>query len=352
MRGNDAAQDWPAFIGTAVWTGLGLVVLFYGFVIAMDPYGTRVVAGGREVPIMDINQRYMYPQIARAAVYDSAVFGTSTLRLLDPERLDNKLGGRFANLAMNAATPWEQAQLLGLYLRHRATPRTLVLGVDRHWCLPEDARLTLRSFPPWLYEEGWVKDLPHLFNLKALEIAGRVALERLGLARERMRRDGYGVFTPPESRYDLAQAQRHIRANSSPFLEGDEPAPASDGTGGAEPFPSLVWLSGMLDRVPRETRTLVVMPPIHVVAQAAPNTPDAARERACTARVLDLAARHGAVVVDYRRPSTITTQDSNYWDPLHYRIGIAARIVDDLSAVSAGGGDAGDGTYRVIRPAE
>ncbi len=352
MRADDATQGWPTFIRTAAWTTLGLAAALYGFVIAMDPYGTRVTAGGREVPLMDINQRYMYPQIARAALYDSAVFGTSTMRLLDPEQLDARLGGRFANLAMNAATPWEQAQLLGLYLRHQPTPRQLVFGIDRHWCLPEDVRLSFRSFPPWLYEEGWVGDLPHLFNFKSLEIAGRVALARLGLARERMRRDGYGVFTPPESRYDLAQAQRHIRANSSPFLEGDEATPVAGTQGGAEPFPSLVWLSRMLDLVPRETRTLLVMPPIHVAAQAKPDTPDAAREHACTARVLDLAARHGTTVVDYRRPSAITTQDGNYWDPLHYRIGLAARIVDDLAAVSAGGGDAGDGTYRVIRPAE
>lgn len=350
MRVDDATQDWRAFIRTAAWSALGLAVALYGFVIAMDPYGTRVAAGDRTVPIMDINQRYMYPQIARAALYDSAVFGTSTMRLLDPERLDGKLGGRFANFAMNAATPWEQAQLLALYLRHRPHPGTLVFGIDRHWCLPHDARLSFRSFPPWLYEEGWVKDLPHLFDFRSIEIAGRVALARLGLARERMRRDGYGIFTPPESRYDLAQARRHIRANSSPFVEGEESAPASGSRGGADPFPSLAWLSQMLDRVPPETRMLVVMPPIHVAAQAVPDTPDAARERACTARVLDLAARHGATVVDYRRPSAITTEDSNYWDPLHYRIGLAARIVDDLAAVAAGGRDAADGTYRVIRP--
>ena len=169
---------------------------------------------------------------------------------------------------------------------------------------------------------------------------------------ERMRRDGYGIFTPPESRYDLAQARRHIRANSSPFVEEGDTGSATDAKAGADPFPSLDWLTRMLERVPRETLTTLVMPPIHVAAQAAPDTADAVRERACTARILDLAAKHGATVVDYRRPSAITTEDSNYWDPLHYRVGLAARIVDDIAAVSAGGGNAGDGTYRVVRPSD
>ncbi len=55
--------------------------------------------------------------------------GTSTARLLDPQELDRAFGGRFANLAMNAATPWEQTQLARLFLT-RAPARACCFGLD------------------------------------------------------------------------------------------------------------------------------------------------------------------------------------------------------------------------------
>ena len=59
-----------------------------------------------------------------------------------------------------------------------------------------------------------------------------------------------------------------------------------------------------------------------------------------------------AVVVDFRIPSPVTTEDSNYWDPLHYRVGIAERILAALAQARITGGDAADGFYRVLtRPA-
>jgi len=41
----------------------------------------------------------------RSGRYDSAVVGTSTVRLLDPQRLGALFGARFANLGLNAGTP-------------------------------------------------------------------------------------------------------------------------------------------------------------------------------------------------------------------------------------------------------
>ncbi|TXN21446.1 hypothetical protein FV225_26835, partial [Methylobacterium sp. WL93] len=56
----------------------------------------------------------------------------------------------------------------------------------------------------------------------------------------------------------------------------------------------------------------------------------------------------GALVVDFRLPSPITTRDENYWDALHYRLPVAARIVEGLQAAAETGADAADGSYRVL----
>jgi hypothetical protein len=44
-------------------------------------------------------------------------------------------------------------------------------------------------------------------------------------------------------------------------------------------------------------------------------------------------------------PSSITETDTNYWDPLHYRVGVAARLALDL-ALAANGGTSPD--FRVL----
>jgi len=36
------------------------------------------------------------------------------------------------------------------------------------------------------------------------------------------------------------------------------------------------------------------------------------------------------------RPSPVTSVDDNYWDSLHYRIGVADRIVRDLAEANRG----------------
>ncbi|TGD94759.1 hypothetical protein [Methylobacterium nonmethylotrophicum] len=318
---------------------MGLLVL--AFVAALDPYGLRAAPGRAPGPIMDLNQRFMYPQVVRGGAYDSAVFGTSTARLLDPDALGRAFGGHFANLAMNAATPWEQMQLARLFLT-RAPAKSVLFGIDGPWC-EADAdvrRLTFRAFPPWLYEAtpGTIAFL-HQWNLQSVQVAGRVLLHRLGRMPVRIRQDGYEIFTPPDSRYDAARAAAHIH--------GDAPVP--EGAPEADPAtPALAWLDALLGLVPADGLKLVAFMPVNVAAQPRPGSPAAAREAACKARVAAIARRHGATLVDFRIPSAVTRDDTNYWDALHYRLPIAGRVVAALRRAVDEGRDDPDGFYRVL----
>ena len=58
----------------------------------MNPYGHLPWHAFGAHAIMDINQRFQYPAIIRSGDFNSVVIGTSTSRLLDPDRLDAKLG--------------------------------------------------------------------------------------------------------------------------------------------------------------------------------------------------------------------------------------------------------------------
>lgn len=208
-----APPEWRRFVLLFLSVAAVLGAVCIGFVAALDPYGLRAGPGRAQGPLMDGNQRFMYPQIARSGAYDAAVFGTSTLRLLDPADLGRAFGGRFANLSMNAATPYEQSELARLFLRHER-PTTLLFGIDPTWCEPDAAerRLTFRAFPAWLYGRITLWDALRQVNWQSLGTAFEAALYRLGLVRARLAGNGYAVFTPPEALYDAARAQAHIRS--------------------------------------------------------------------------------------------------------------------------------------------
>ena len=129
MTVSNNRRPWRVFAATLCAAAAAVGAVLYGFVLLLDPYGLRATR-----PIMDLNQRFMYPQIVRSRRFDAALFGTSTVRLLDPDRLNAVLGVRFANLGLNAGTPWEQMQLADLFLRQVPEPKALVFGLDRNWC--------------------------------------------------------------------------------------------------------------------------------------------------------------------------------------------------------------------------
>ncbi|MGU3417623.1 hypothetical protein [Methylobacterium sp. D54C] len=323
-----------SFLVSAACMGLALI----GFVAAVDPYGLRAAPGHPPGPIMDANQRLSYPQIARGGPFDAAVFGTSTARLLDPQALDAAFGVRFANLAVNAATPDEQGRLAALFLARRPI-RAVLFGLDAPWCAADPPARTAHAFPDWLYADRVPGDVLRQVSLRSVTTAVRAGLADLGLTRARIRGDGYAVFTPPEARYDLARAQAHIRAGRVDSAAADAPE---------LPMPALDRLDDLLGRVPAQALKIVAFMPVHAGAQGSPGSAAGRREEACKARAAAIGKRRGAVVVDFRRISPLTTRDANYWDALHYRLPVAARVISDLARAVATGRDDPDGIYRVL----
>jgi hypothetical protein len=358
-RESRAPIAWAHWTGWFLMAALASMLALWGFAAALDPFGLRVRPGQAPRPIMDINQRYMYPQIVRSGAFDSAVFGTSTMRLLDPATLSDGIGGHFANLAMNAATPWEQLQMAEFFARHVTAPRTVLWGIDPLWCAPDATdpakRLTPRPFPPWLYDEiGW-RDWPQLMNLTTLEIAARLLAHRLGFMPERIRGDGYEVFTPPEALYDVARARLHLyadRGGVAPDPKPLVPAEAVDAKVRAQwRYPALAWLDRALSQFPPGTRTMFVLPPAHYAMMPREGSADGQRYAACKGELAALAARHAALLVDYAHGSPITRSDENYWDRMHFRLPIARRIEAELAAIARGAEMPADGSVVVTRPA-
>ena len=247
--------SWGRWLRWCLGAGVAFALLVLAFNVLVDPYGANPLRIRFERPLMDINQRFMYPQVLRSGEFDSAVFGTSTARLLKPADLEASFGGHFANFGINAATPFEQSEAVQLYLAHTPNLRMLVWGIDESWCDTElagpDKRVPERAFPPWLYDGSGFAVIPHLFNLRTTEISARLVLNRLGLMQERLPRNGYDVFTPPESSYDLARARQHIWSGGP--RESEEALPAHAAIVGdmaaSSRYPALTFLETTLAKL-------------------------------------------------------------------------------------------------------
>lgn len=338
---------WRRFVLVSLGGFAIILAALAVFILLMNPYGNLPRLLLSEHAITDINQRFQYPGLIRSKRYDSAVIGASDARLLHPDDLERVFGGEFVNLAINAGQAYEQYRLADLFIREVETPRTLLIGLDHVWC-DDDAdleRVTFRGFPEWMYDNDWRNDLRYMLNSKTVEIGGRRLRQVLGFKEARFV-DGYEVFTPPESAYDKVKVKTKLWRGKKPGPKAPQVPPftATAEQRAAWRYPALVWLEDILARFPG--RKVLAYMPAHIGFQPQPGSAKAARLDECKARIAAIARRHNAVFIDFNIPSAITSNDDNYWDPLHYRLPIAERIVTDIGqAISIGNVPNGDYRY-------
>jgi hypothetical protein len=313
-----------------------------------DPW-RRFVRALAVTAVAGVVSAYAFPALARDPAFDSAVFGTSTSRLLRPAALDKLFGARFANLSMNAATAYEQSELMGVFIRAHPHPRAVLVGLDVEWCPTGDSlrRFTERAFPAWLYREDRWAAYGHMFDLYAAQKAVQAFAEFSGLKPRVYGLDGYTRFTPPDAEYDAARAAAHLREWGT-FV----PAGQRDGPPASWRFPALELLRERLEALPPETEKILFFVPYS--RAVLPKAGEAQVQEVwdeCKRRAAGLAAGlTNATAADFMFASPITSVDTNYWDGLHYREAVADRIARDLAG-AARGEPARDGADRLLHVA-
>jgi hypothetical protein len=337
------------FVMLFLRTFVGAIVAAALFILLLDPFDMVPFSLPIERPLVSGSQRFAYPQAMRSGRFDSIIVGSSTARLIDPEQLNGPFKARFANMAMNASSAWEEWTTFEYFRRNAGAPKVLIVGVDDGWCDPNADRDRARhGFPEWMYDDDRWNDYANLFNSGTLELAGRIAGYHLGLYSARGRYDGFEVFTPPEGDYNLARAKHGIWvAQTERPLPNLPPPPLTEAEKQALRFPALTWLDQMLVEIPSSIKIVAFMP-VHVAIQAWPGTRGAAVEAECKARIAAIARERGAKVIDWRIASPITTNDANYWDALHYRLPIAQRVGRELIDAALDSKESADGSYRLL----
>jgi hypothetical protein len=329
---SSSDRAWRRFFTRAVAAAAIGCAVVYAFVALVDPWGVLPLHIPAERPPISTNARFAFAGLARSDRFDAAILGTSTMRMLRPAALNEAFAARFANLAMNAATAYEQSRLFEVFLRAHPHPRAIIIGLDHVWC---DAgplqRYTPRAFPEAFYEPSPWPAYREMLSFYAVQEAVRQFAVLTGMMRPRYGRDGYTRFLPPEDRYDAARAAANLPplpAETNRHIE----TPPSD-----LPIPPLALLDRMVGATPAGTRLVLVFMPLWLGAQGAPGSGSAAITEACKRQVVAMArARPGTAVLDFWRASPITREPTHYWDPMHYRDGIAERIEAALSRAARG----------------
>jgi len=317
---------WRRFLAWLLATALGVLAVVYGFVAIVDPWGVLPLSPPLPRVPISTNARFSFPALARSPAFDSAVFGTSTSRLLDPAVLDPLFGVRFANLAMNSATAYEQSRLLDVFARAHPHARMVIIGLDSDWCTPAPERTTGRPFPAWMYGRSPWRGYREIANLYAVQEAANQLAAMAGLKRRRYGLDGYTNFLPDDAAYDP-------RRVAEIFASVGDVSAAPPVPGVPIELPTMRLLADDLAALPATTKKLLFFVPYHVSQQGQPGSAVAAWTAACKRAVVSLAtAVPETAVMDFMIPSDITSHRDNYWDPLHYRLPIAHRLMRDLAA--------------------
>jgi hypothetical protein len=345
-------MNWGKYWRPFKITVLATFVFICGCIYIVNPYGDIPFAPPFTKALMATNQRFSYPSVARNPDFDSAVFGTSTSRLLQPKRLDQAFGGSFANLAMNSATAYEESRIFEVFLRRHPAPNTIIIGVDISWCRVADHldKYTFRPFPEWMYDSNPWNDIPQLLSFKTLEITGRKIGYLTALRGTKYDMTGYRDFLPPASEYDIARAREHLYGSSQPKQKvlPKEPVKVDDATRKSWNYPALPLLEKMMANLPDSTRKVLFFVPYHAYHQATPGTVEWTQWDECKSRVANIVGTtKNGTLADFMIPSPLTTVDSNYWDSLHYSSAMSVKMVEYLKR-SSENLPAENGEYRLL----
>lgn len=317
LAAGDAAT-WRRFSILAVAVAVGASLAILAAFVALDPYDTGMLALAHRQGTTETGGRLGDASRIRDEAFDAAIFGNSHIMTVVPQRLSEETGLRFAMLAIEGTGLPEQMALLDAYLRRHSPPKALIVSVDWVYCLADPRVTPAVAFPYWLYVADRWSYVAGLFQAHTFDVAGRRILHLLGVGPPPKARDGAvdifkGVPRSPE------QAAAIIRASAREDFSGERAMPA------------FAMLAERLDRLPRDTKVVLVTPPVVAAILPRPGTAAEAALQRCKARAYALAdGRPNVRVVDWHRATAETEDWSNFWDPSHYYDGLARHVERDI----------------------
>ncbi len=333
MQSSIASSDSPsdeagwgrclaACLGTLAAGAIAILLLM----ILVDPYDSGLFGLVGIKGVDDRIEALADVSRARDQRFDSAIFGNSTVQLLDPAELSPATGKRFVQLIAPGADPRGHIAIMDFFIRHHAQIGAFVVGIDAAWCVHEMVPLAKNAFPFWLYSESRFDYAGNLFTWRSIDHLFRRIAIGLGL-RAPMRADGFWSYEevwPPG------------RKRPEPT-----PQPWTSFGGRVDPvFPFKTLLEGTIRKLAPDVPVVFVMPPTFYSLVPPSGSQSAAEHAACKAAYRSIiAGRAHSNILDYLVDNALTRDAGNFADLIHYRANIA-RILEAGVAASLRDGEA------------
>ncbi len=343
---STSSSDWNKFLKLLMGIAIGALALLYLWVYLVDAYDIFMFSPDASRSPVSSKRRHFNPGIARNPSFDSFIMGTSTVMLLKPQHLNQLLDAKIANLSLPAGSPYEQLRMASLFMEYHEKLNLIILSVDDVWCSIDGADKYIdvnnkglveeRQLQEWRYGSSFWQQLPPL-NRRIIKDTRRQLGNILGFRSFPYDADGYADFTRQFAEdLDQAQIQKKLYGRSKTKIKN--PLQAAVKITEAEiknwKFPDIIMLKKWLSSLPSSTRKILLFPPHHHYKQAQSGTKDELKWNECKKRVTDMGQTVPQLtVVDFMFKSSITTNDNNYWDPLHYTVDIADKIEQTLGRI-------------------
>jgi len=343
---STSSSDWNKFLKRLIGITISALALLYLSVYLLDPYDIFMFSADASRSPVSSKRRHFNPGIARNPSFDSFIMGTSTVMLLKPQHLNQLLDAKIANLSLPAGSPYEQLRMASLFMEYHEKPNLIILSVDDVWCSIDGADKYIdvnnkelveeRQLQEWRYGSSFWQQLPPL-NRRIIKDSRRQLSNILGFRSFPYDADGYADFTRQfAEQWDQAEIQKNLYGTSKTKI--NKPLQAAVKITAAEikswKFADIIILKKWLSSLPVSTRKILLFPPHHHYKQAPSGSKDELKWNECKKRVADMGLTVPQLtVIDFMFKSSITTNDANYWDPLHYTVAIADKIEQTLGDI-------------------
>ncbi len=331
---TSSSNCWRSFAFVFLGVLITLLSIIYITIVMIDPFDNLPVSPELNRVQVSGSDRFFKPSVARRPNYDSAIIGTSSVMLINPERLGKKLDAKFATLAMPAASAFEQLRLLKLFAKHHSKIRQVFVGVDHAWCKQDRTEQLLGAnignrIPDELYDENHWNNWPRLSGtmIKYTKRQWKALHDDM---QEPAGHDGFFDFTREYPPYDLRHVQSKLYKNQNPLPKpGSVIFPEiSEDKRRTWIFPDLMDLQRSLSSLPTETKKVLIFVPFHWYEQSR----SFSTFEECKKRVIEWDGQvENLYVIDFMRNSDITLEDNNYWDPIHF----VRKIAENIESVVA-----------------
>ena len=335
---SNSDAPWKRFFRILIISLIGFFAAGYLFILIVDPYGMLPISFAFDRGTITAEQRFFYPNLAKKPQFDSTIIGTSTIRLLNPDDLNPLLESKFVNLAMNAASVFEQEAIFNVFLRSHPNPKTVIFDADlayfdKNNYSPHIGTVKSEHFPEWMYDENPFNDLLP-YNWRTMQITIKQFKCITGMKPSKFRVDGYEDYTKSMFSHDIDHIREIIYGSKTPKEKSpvEPPVHASPKMIQSIQFPAIKHLDRMLNQLPDTTSKIVIIPPFHHYRQATPGSMDDIKWVEFKRRLAEVTCRYeNALLIDFMIKSPITTKDENYFDHIHFTVPIAKEIAHAIA---------------------